>query len=187
MQPAEPRRERNSTPLSNLKGDFMKLTTLHDLLVEEIRDLYSAESQLLKALPKMAKAASSEELSEVFSSHLEETRGQIERLDRVFELLGATAGRKKCKAMEGLVAEDKEIISKDAEPAVHDAALISAAQRIEHYEIAGYGCARTFARILGEEEAAELLQQSLEEEAAADEKLTQVAMTGINQDAAERA
>lgn len=163
---------------------FMKLTTLRDLLVEELRDLYSAESQLIKALPKMAKAASSEELSEAFTAHLEETRGQVERLDQIFGLLDATSGRKKCKAMEGLIAEGKETIAEDAEPSVHDAALIAAAQRVEHYEIAGYGCARTFAQILGEEKVAGLLQQTLDEEAAADEKLTAIAMSGINQDAA---
>lgn len=165
----------------------MKLTTLRELLVEEIRDLHSAETQLVKALPKMAKAASNEELSEAFTAHLEETKGHVERLDQVLNLLGASAGRKKCKAMEGLVAEGKETISEDAEACVHDAALIASAQRVEHYEIAGYGCARTFARILGEEEVAGLLQQTLEEEAAADEKLTSIAMSGINQDAAEMA
>lgn len=165
----------------------MKLSTLRDLLVEELRDLYSAEVQLTKALPKMAKAASSEELSAAITAHLEETHGQIERLDRAFELLDAAPGRKKCKAMEGLIAEGKETIAEDAEAAVHDAALIAAAQRVEHYEIAGYGCARTFARILGEEQVADLLQQTLEEESAADEKLTEIAMAGINQSAAQPA
>ncbi len=166
------------------KGLDMKLSTLRDLLVEEVRDLYSAESQLVKALPRMAKAASSEALSDAITAHLEETKGQIERLDQVFELLGAAPGRKKCKAMEGLITEGKEVIAEDADPAVHDAALIASAQRVEHYEIAGYGCARTFARILGEDDVAELLQQTLDEEAAADEKLTSIAMSGINQTAA---
>lgn len=165
----------------------MKMTTLRDLLVEEVRDLYSAESQLVKALPKMAKAASSDSLSDAFNSHLEETRGQVGRLDQVMELLGATNGRKKCKAMEGLIEEGKETIAVDAEEMVHDAALIAVAQRIEHYEIAGYGCARTFAKLLGEEEIAKLLQQTLDEESAADEKLTSIAMSGINQHAAEMA
>jgi ferritin-like metal-binding protein YciE len=162
----------------------MKLSTLRDLLLEELRDLHSAESQLVKALPRMAKAATSEALSEAITAHLEETKGQIERLDQVFEMLGAAPGRKKCKAMEGLIEEGKEVIAEDADPAVHDAALIASAQRVEHYEIAVYGCARTFARILGEEDVAELLQQSLDEEAAADEKLTSIAMSGINQTAA---
>lgn len=165
----------------------MKLVTLRDLLVEEVRDLYSAESQLLKALPKMAKAANNETLSEAFTDHLEETRGQVERLQQVFELLGVSTGRKKCKAMEGLVAEGKEAIDEEAEEFVHDAALIAAAQRVEHYEMAGYGCARTFARLLGEEDVAGLLQQTLDEEAAADEKLTTIAMSGINQHAAKMA
>jgi len=165
----------------------MKLTTLQELLVEELRDLYSAENQLVKALPKMAKAASNEELRDAITAHLEETRKHVERLDQAFEQLDATPGRKKCKAMEGLIAEGKEVISEDAEPTVHDAALIAAAQRVEHYEIAGYGSARTFARILGEEEVANLLQQTLDEEAAADEKLTSIAMAGINQAAAELA
>ena len=140
----------------------MKLLTLRDLMIEELRDLYSAESQLVKALPKMVKAANDESLGEAFAAHLEETKHQVERLNQIFTHLDTTPGRKKCKAMEGLVAEGKETISEDAEPSVHDAALIASAQRIEHYEIAGYGCARTFALILGEEEVANLLQQTLE-------------------------
>ena len=162
----------------------MKLHTLHDLLIEELRDLHSAEMQLVRALPKMAQAASSPELREAFEHHLEETKTQVERLDQVFELLEASLGRKKCKAMEGLIAEGKEIIAEDAEPMVHDAALIAAAQRVEHYEIAGYGCAKAFATLLERHEVADLLDQSLQEEAAADQKLTEVAMSGINQQAA---
>jgi len=162
----------------------MKLQTLHDLLIEELRDLHSAEMQLVRALPKMADAASSEELRAAFEHHLEETKGQVDRLDQIFEQLDANLGRKKCKAMEGLIAEGKETIAEDAEPMVHDAALIAAAQRVEHYEIAGYGCAKAFATLLELHDVADLLDQSLQEEAAADEKLTEVAMSGINQQAA---
>jgi ferritin-like metal-binding protein YciE len=162
----------------------MKLNTLQDLLAEELKDIYSAESQLLKALPKMAKAASSDELREAFENHLAETEKQVERLDTIFERLEMKPGRKKCKAMEGLIEEGKDTIAEDAEPMVHDAALIAAAQRVEHYEIAAYGCARTFALLLDDQETADLLQESLDEEVAADEKLTEVAMSGINQKAA---
>lgn len=162
----------------------MKLNTLQDLLVEELKDLYSAESQLIRALPKMAAAASSEELRDAFESHLEETQHQLERLDQIFERLELKPGRKKCKAMEGLIEEGKDTIAEDAEPMVHDAALIAAAQRIEHYEIAGYGCAKAFALMLDDQETADLLDESLQEEAAADEKLTEVALSGINQRAA---
>jgi len=162
----------------------MKLHTLHDLLIEELRDLHNAEMQLTRALPKMAEAASSDELREAFEHHLEETQAQVERLDHIFERLDVKPGRKKCKAMEGLVAEGKDTIAEDAEPMVHDAALIASAQRIEHYEIAGYGCAKAFALLLELSEVAELLDQSLQEESMADEKLTEVAMSGINQQAA---
>lgn len=162
----------------------MKLHTLHDLLIEELRDMHHAEMQLTRALPKMAEAASSDELREAFENHLEDTRAQVERLDHIFERLDVKPGRKKCKAMEGLIAEGKDAIAEDAEPMVHDAALISSAQRIEHYEIAGYGCAKAFALLLELSEIAELLDQSLQEESMADEKLTEVAMSGINQQAA---
>jgi ferritin-like metal-binding protein YciE len=162
----------------------MKLNSLRDLLVEELRDLYSAENQILKALPKMAKAASSPELQSGFQEHLEQTRGHVERLDRIFEMLDAKSRGKKCKAMEGLLEEGKEIMGEDGEPPVMDAALIGAAQRVEHYEIAGYGCARTYARILGEDEIADLLQQTLDEEAETDRKLTDIAENSINFEAA---
>lgn len=162
----------------------MKLETLQDLLVDQLKDIYNAENQLLKALPRMAKAASSDALREAFESHLAETEKQVERLDQIFERLEVKPGRKKCKAMEGLLEEGKEAISEDAEPMVHDAALIAAAQRVEHYEIAAYGCARTFATLVGDNATADLLEESLNEESAADEKLTEVAMSGINQEAA---
>lgn len=162
----------------------MSLGTLHELYVEELRDLYNAENQLMKALPKMAKAASSEELKAAFEEHLEVTRGQIERLDQIFEELGEKATGKKCKAMEGLIEEGKELLEQeDADPSVLDAALIGAAQRVEHYEMAGYGCVRTFARLLGYEKAAELLQATLDEEGEADKKLTELAESVINVEA----
>jgi len=165
----------------------MKMESLQELLSHELSDLYSAENQLLKALPKMAKAAASPELKAAFEEHLEETKGQVERLNTVFEKLGESPKRKKCKAMEGLIEEGSELIKeekRDADEAVFDAALIASAQRIEHYEIAGYGCVRTYARILGNRQAEKLLQQTLNEEAAADEKLTKIAESSINLEAA---
>lgn len=153
----------------------MKMATLKDLFVEELKDLYSAEKQLIKALPKMAKAARSEDLKEGFLEHLEQTKGHAERLEQVFELLGQKPRAKTCKAMEGLIEEGKELLEEDAESEVLDAGLIAAAQRVEHYEIAGYGCVRTYAELLGEDEARDLLQQTLDEEAETDKKLTQLA------------
>ncbi len=161
----------------------MALDSLHDLYVEELRDLYNAEHQLLKALPKMAKAASHDDLKAAFTEHLEVTRGQIDRLDQIFAKLDEKATGKKCKAMEGLIAEAKELLEEDAEPNVLDAALIASAQRVEHYEMAGYGCVRTFANLLGYEEAAELLQETLDEEGEADKALTELAETIINVEA----
>ena len=162
----------------------MKLASLRDLFIEELRDLYSAENQLVKALPKMAKAASSEELRNAFEEHFEQTKEHVNRLEQIFEKLDAKAKGKKCKAMEGLIEEGKEVMDEDAVPPVMDAAIISAAQRVEHYEIAGYGCARTYARTLGEDEAAELLQQTLDEEGETDKKLTELAENIVNQQAA---
>src|SRR4051794_8556907 len=153
----------------------MKLTTLHDLLVDHLKDLYSAENQIIKALPKMAKNASSEELSAGFEEHLEQTRGQVERLERICELLEVSPKGKKCAGMEGLIDEGKEIMEEDAEESVLDAGLIAAAQKVEHYEIASYGTARTWAEQLGLTEVAELLQQTLDEEKETDEKLTRLA------------
>jgi ferritin-like metal-binding protein YciE len=161
----------------------MSLGSLHDLYVEELRDLYNAENQLLKVLPKMAKAATDENLRGAFEEHLEVTRGQVERLDRIFKRLGEKPTGKKCAAMEGLIDEAKELLEEDAEPAVLDAALISAAQKVEHYEIAGYGCVRTYARLLGYDQAAGLLQETLDEEGEADKLLTDLAETMINVEA----
>jgi ferritin-like metal-binding protein YciE len=155
----------------------MKMKTLNDLFLHELKDLYSAEKQLTKALPKMAKAASNDSLKEAFQNHLEETQGHVERLEKIFEQLDASPRGTKCKAMEGLIEEGQELMDEDMEGDVMDAALICAAQRVEHYEIAGYGGARTFAERLGNDAAAKLLQQTLDEEAAADKKLTEISST----------
>ncbi|HVZ93191.1 MAG TPA: ferritin-like domain-containing protein [Phycisphaerales bacterium] len=148
------------------------LDTLKSLLEDQIKDLYNAENQLVKALPKMAKKASSEELRAAFEAHLEETRGHVDRLTEVAQLLEIKPGGKVCKAMQGLVDEGKEVLEEDGEGAVIDAALIAAAQRVEHYEIAAYGSARAMAEQLGEEKIIKLLQATLDEEKAADTKLT---------------
>jgi len=161
----------------------MKVKNLHDLFVEELKDLYSAEKQLLKALPKMAKAACSDELRQGFVEHLEQTEGQVARLEEIFEGLGVSPRGKKCLAMEGLIEEGKEIMEEDMDENVLDAALIAAAQKVEHYEIAGYGTVCTFAKLLGEDRAAELLQETLDEEKETDVKLTELAETTINAEA----
>ena len=160
----------------------MKLESLRDLFIDELKDLYNAENQLVKALPKMAKAASSAELRQAFHSHLTETKTHVERLEQIFTAFDASPNGKKCKAMEGLVEEGSEMIHEDAEPEVMDAGLIAAAQRVEHYEMAGYGCVRTYAQLLGETKAVGLLQQTLDEEGAADKKLTALSKQ-INVDA----
>ena len=162
----------------------MKMKSLQDLYIDCLRDLHSAEAQLVKALPKMAKAASSPDLQQAFTDHLEETRGHVERLDQIFEKLGKRGTGKKCAAMEGLIEEGKEILELEAAPDVIDAGLIGAAQRVEHYEMAAYGTARTWAKQLGDHEAADLLQQTLDEEGAADKKLTELAESGVNMEAA---
>ena len=161
------------------------LDSLTKALEEQVRDLYSAETQLIKALPRMAKAATSESLRDAFTSHLEETHGQVERLQQIAEMLGVKPGGKKCKAMEGLIQEGKDLINGDGASSVRDAALIASAQRVEHYEMASYGCVRTYARLLGDEESANLLQMTLDEEADADEKLTELAESSINVEAME--
>ena len=159
-----------------------KINTLHDVYVEQLKDLYSAETQLIKALPKMAKAANDETLKEGFVQHLEETKVHAERLEQIFEELDEKPTGKKCKAMAGLVEEGSEAIGEDATPEAKDAMLIAAAQRVKHYEMAGYGCVKTYARLLGYEDAAKLLEETLGEEVATDEKLTEVA-EAINVDA----
>ncbi len=153
----------------------MAVRTFEDLLIDEIKDLYDAEHQLTKALPKMAKAASSPDLKQAFESHLKQTEGHIKRLEQVFQGLGKKPTRKTCAAMKGLVEEASDVIEEDMEPSVKDAALIGAAQRVEHYEMAGYGTVRTFAHVLGHHDLEALLQETLNEEGAADEKLTNLA------------
>ncbi len=153
----------------------MAIRTFEDLLVDELKDLYDAEHQLTKALPKMAKAATSPDLKKAFEAHLKETEGHIKRLEQVFEGLGKKATRKTCAAMKGLVEEGSEVIEEDMDPTVKDAALIGAAQRVEHYEMAGYGTVRTFAHVLGHHDLEAILQETLNEEGAADEKLTGIA------------
>ncbi len=159
----------------------MSLTNLQELYVEELKDLYSAEHQIMKALPKMAKAASSERLREAFNHHLDETQGQIERLDQIFQDLGKSPRGKKCMGMEGLIEEGSEILKeKGAASSVKDAGLISAAQRVEHYEIAAYGTVQSYAHMLGYEEQAQALQETLNEEGETDHKLTEIAESNIN-------
>lgn len=155
----------------------MKLESLHDLYLSELKDLYSAEDQIIKTLPKVIEKTQSPELRTALSNHLEETRGHVARLERVFEMHGEEAKKQKCKGMQGILEEGDDMIGKDATPAVRDAAIISACQRVEHYEIAAYGTVRTYAEQLGHERAAAVLQETLDEEVAADEKLTQVAKT----------
>ena len=158
----------------------MELETLKDLYIHELKDLYSAEKQLTKALPKMAKAASSERLADGFRTHLDQTEVHVNRLEKILESQDASPRGAKCKGMAGLIEEGEEMIEEDAEDEVRDAGLIAAAQRVEHYEIAGYGCARTYAELLGDTKGARLLQQTLNEEGATDKKLTELAKTLIN-------
>ena len=158
----------------------MKFESLSDVLEAELKDLYSAEQQLVDALPDVASAASSPELKQAIESHLEETRGHVERLEQVFDAIGIPAESEHCDGMEGLISEGSEVAEADGDGDARDAALIGAAQRVEHYEIAAYGTARTLAQQLGHADAADLLGQTLDEESAADEKLTQIATSSVN-------
>jgi ferritin-like metal-binding protein YciE len=162
----------------------MEMNRLKHLYMEELKDLYSAENQLVKAIPKMAKASSSEALRAGFEEHLEQTKEHVTRLERIFKALGESPKGKKCMGMEGLINEGAEMIGEEPPPEELDAGLISAAQRVEHYEIAGYGCVSTYAKLLGEDQAVSLLRQTLEEEKETDKKLTQLAGS-INMEAAE--
>jgi ferritin-like metal-binding protein YciE len=164
----------------------MDMESLKDLFVDELKDLYSAENQILKALPKMIKKATSKELKAGFEKHLKETQVHVERLEKIFQELEQSPKGKKCKGMEGVIADGKELMEEDAEPEVMDAGLIGAAQHVEHYEMAGYGCVRTYAELLGHDSFAKLLQKTLDEERATDEKLTELAR-GINVEAQEAA
>ncbi|MEY2548864.1 MAG: hypothetical protein QOD64_1446 [Verrucomicrobiota bacterium] len=163
----------------------MSMDSLKDLYIDELKDLYNAENQLLKALPKMARKASAPELKKAFQDHLAQTEGHVTRLEKIFKGLDERPTGKTCKAMKGLVEEGKEVIEEDGDDSVLDAALIGAAQRVEHYEMAGYGVVRTFASLLGEDEARDLLQRTLNEEGETDKKLTALAESVINVEASE--
>jgi ferritin-like metal-binding protein YciE len=160
-----------------------KMATLDDLYVDLLKDLYSAEKQLVKALPKMAKNAQSPDLQKAFQEHLKQTEGQVERIERIFAEMDGSPRGKKCVGMEGLIEEGNELLQEDVEPDVLDAGLIAAAQKVEHYEIAGYGTARAWAQRLGYDKAARLLQQTLDEESMANEKLNKIAETHVNMEA----
>jgi ferritin-like metal-binding protein YciE len=161
----------------------MEIDTLQKLYEDELKDLHSAERQIIQALPRMIKAASNEELKAALNEHLEVTKEQLARLDQIFEKLGKRGAGKKCKGMEGVLADGKELLEEDVLPEVLDAGIIAAAQHVEHYEMAGYGTVRTYAELLGDEQAAKLLQQTLDEEKEADAKLTQLAESTINVEA----
>jgi ferritin-like metal-binding protein YciE len=153
----------------------MDMESLKDLFIEELKDLYSAENQILKALPKMIKKATAPELKSGFEQHLKETQVHVERLEKIFQELELSPKGKKCKGMEGVIADGKELMEQDADADVMDAGLIGAAQHVEHYEMAGYGCVRTYAELLGHNDFARMLQKTLDEERATDEKLTELA------------
>ena len=155
----------------------MELKSLQDLYIHELKDLHSAETQIIKALPKMAKAATNPKLIKGFETHLAETKEHAKRLEKILKSHDETTGGPKCKGMEGVVKEGAEMIEQDAEDEVRDAGLISAAQRVEHYEMAGYGTARTYAQLLGDNQGAKLLQKTLDEEGATDKKLTSLALS----------
>ena len=162
----------------------MEMQTLRDLYIDELKDLWSAEKMLVKALPKMAKAASHPELAKAFTTHLRQTEQQVKRLEQIFDELGESPRGKKCIGMEGLIEEGQELLKEKPDPDVLDAGLISKAQHVEHYEIAGYGTVRTYAELLGETRQAQLLQQTLDEEGETDKLLTQLAESSINMEAA---
>jgi ferritin-like metal-binding protein YciE len=172
----------NETKTERKEGN-MNLETLKELYVQELRDLYNAENQLIKALPKMAKGASSDELKEAFEKHLEQTKGHVERLEEVFQELGEKTKGKTCQAMKGLIEEGSEVLEAAGEDSVLDAAIIVAAQKVEHYEIASYGSVRTCAQLLGQDKSAELLQQTLDEESEANELLNKLAEDIVNPEA----
>lgn len=164
-----------------------KLNSLNDLLIHELRDIYDAEHQIVKALPKMAQAASNPQLRQAFELHLRQTEGHIQRLDQVFQVLGVPAKGRKCEGMAGVIAEGQKTIAEKPAPEVLDAALIAAAQKVEHYEIAAYGCVATYAEMLGQGQAHDLLGQNLSEEEQTDQKLTQLAEQIVNPQAQQAA
>jgi ferritin-like metal-binding protein YciE len=163
----------------------MEIANLQELLVDEMRDIYNAENQILKALPKMAKKATNPKLKQAFESHLQETEGHVERLKQIFEGLGQKPTGKKCAAMQGIIQEGSELMSEDMSDEAMDAALIAAAQKVEHYEMASYGTVRAWATVAGMKDVAKVLQQTLTEEGAADQKLTKIAESSVNVEAQE--
>jgi ferritin-like metal-binding protein YciE len=173
-----------SSWFSRMLGTGLQADSLESILLMQLDDLYSAEDQLISALPKMEMAAHSDELRSAFRMHLEETRGQKARLETVFHMLGQAPQGETCEAMQGLITEGEEVIAMEGDPDVKDAALIAAAQRVEHYEMAGYGCARTFAHRIGRADVAAILQETLDEEGNADKILTQIAESQVNVEAA---
>src|SRR4051812_2058172 len=177
---AEAARQVNPAPAGGAILWGMELETLKDLYVHELKDLYSAENQLIKALPRMAKAAKNRQLSAAFNQHTEQTKRHAKRIEQILKRHDESTRGPKCEGMEGLIAEGDKMAKEDAEDEVRDAGLISAAQRVEHYEIAGYGCARTYAQLLGDKNGARLLETTINEEGAADKKLTKLARSVIN-------
>lgn len=177
---------KTKTWFSKMLGMSLTLDNLDKVLILQLQDLHSAEDQLIVALPKMAEAASTPDLKNAFTTHLEETRRQKQRLEEALGLLGQKPSTEKCEAMQGLISEGEEVITLDGDPEAKDAALIAAGQRVEHYEIAGYGCARTFAQRVGRNDIASLLQESLDEEGHADKILTDIAESYVNAEAARR-
>jgi len=164
----------------------MQIDSLDDLYIDQLADIYDAEKRLVKVLPKMAQKASTPELRSAFEDHVQKTRHHVERLEEIFQELGRDATGKKCKAMMGLISEGKDILDKDIDPKIRDAGIVAAAQKVEHYEIAAYGTLRTLAETRGDRRAAQLLQETLDEEKEADQKLTQMAESSINMQAAGR-
>jgi ferritin-like metal-binding protein YciE len=165
----------------------LRLNSLRDLFIEELRDLYSAEKQLVEALPKMAEAAASHQLTSAFEQHLEQTREHVLRLENIFQQIGEKSSGETCEAMKGLIKEGETLVKAEGDPDVRDAGLIGAAQRVEHYEMAGYGTARSLANRLGEHQTAEILQQTLNEEGEANKKLTSLAESQVNVAASSKA
>jgi ferritin-like metal-binding protein YciE len=162
----------------------VKVNSLQELYLEELKDTYDAEKQIIKALPKMVKASSAPQLQKAFAEHLEQTKGHIQRLEQIFKGLGEEPKAKKCDGMKGILEEGEDVVSEDSEGAVRDAGLIAGAQRVEHYEMAAYGSLRTWAQQLGDEQAAQLLEKTLDEEKEADQKLSQIAESNVNTEAA---
>ena len=180
---ATPSKTKTTSAAKKNGGEKMENSKFHQLFMDELKDIYWAEKHLVKALPKMQKAATSQELANAIGEHLAVTKEQVSRVEEIFELLGARAVAKKCEAMEGLVMEAQELIEEEEESAVLDAGLIIAAQKVEHYEIAAYGSLRTLANVMGHTEVAHLLEQTLAEEKEADGLLTQIAESTVNEEA----